>query len=140
MYSRADSTLEKLEGDISEGILGSGKLAQWKAEEAEWLSKVVKQDTHKTLDNPYEPKKEKRKCFASNVRDMADHLRYTGLTQKQALAEIGAKMLSSSVVSAGLLGVLEEGIGLEESRYGGKAWVLSIVLTKYSQISYAPRT
>ncbi|PSR71492.1 hypothetical protein PHLCEN_2v12632 [Hermanssonia centrifuga] len=91
-------TLEKLEDDISEGILGSGKLSQWRAEEAEWLTKVVNQETHKTLDNPYEPKKETR------------------LTQKQALAEIGAAMLSSSVVSAGLLGVLEEGIGLQEAR------------------------
>ncbi len=42
----------------------------------------------------------------------------TGLTQKQELAEIGAKSLPSSAVSAGLLGVLEEGIALEEARYG----------------------
>ncbi len=67
MYSKAVMTLEKLEDDISEGILGSGKLSQWRAEEAEWLTKVVNQETHKTLDNPYEPKKETRTYRVSKL-------------------------------------------------------------------------
>ncbi len=64
--------------------------------------------------------------------DMSDHLRCSGLTQKQVLAEIGAAMRLLSVVSAGLLGVLEEGIGLEEARYGRNVYYFSIELIEYS--------
>ncbi|KAI0643312.1 hypothetical protein C8Q79DRAFT_915187, partial [Trametes meyenii] len=41
-------SLEKLEQNISPALL-----AEWRAEEAEWLRKVVDIDNHKQLDNPY---------------------------------------------------------------------------------------
>ncbi len=59
MHSRAATTLEKLEEEICAGVIGQGKLAEWKQEESVWVGKVVNMEEHKNLKNPYEPRQQK---------------------------------------------------------------------------------
>ncbi|THG97971.1 hypothetical protein EW026_g4122 [Hermanssonia centrifuga] len=96
MHSRAATTLEKLEEEICAGVIGQGKLAEWKQEESVWVGKVVNMEEHKNLKNPYEPRQQK------------------ALTQKQLLANMSAKASQSAGFSLGLVGVIEEGIDLQD--------------------------
>ncbi|THG98308.1 hypothetical protein EW026_g3855 [Hermanssonia centrifuga] len=95
MHARAAETFKKLEDEIKEGALGPQKLAEWKRDEAEWIGKVVNMEEHKDLKNPYEPRQEKK------------------LTQKQMLADLAAKAVGTTGISYGLVGVLEEGMEIQ---------------------------
>ncbi|OCH85647.1 hypothetical protein OBBRIDRAFT_807358 [Obba rivulosa] len=88
--------LEKLEAKLP-----PEKVAEWKQQEGEYLRKVVDLATHEGLENPYELQKE------------------TALSQKQILAHLNQESgaTGQKFERHGLIGVLEEGIELQELRY-----------------------
>lgn len=57
---RTETYLERLEQEVKDGEIGEETLEKWKANEADFLERVLDINEHKDLVNPYEPRNEKR--------------------------------------------------------------------------------
>lgn len=106
-----DDEVERLESNIPKPTLKN-----WKDREAEYLRKVVSLSTHKDLDNPYEVQKEKGESPARYCHMQL--MRHKAPSQKEMSARLNKESSGTPRTERrGLIGVLEEGIDLEELRY-----------------------
>ncbi|KAJ3552341.1 hypothetical protein NM688_g4199 [Phlebia brevispora] len=85
-----------LEKEIERSSIGAAQLRRWKRRELDWLDKVVDMKKHEDLENPYEPEQEDPGTRAQRMQKLAVEVSNAGLSE-------------------GLIGVVEEGIELQES-------------------------
>lgn len=111
----AEETLAKVEATVrNKSEDGAEKLRAWKKAEASWLRRVLDLTSHRDLENPYEPRKERGECLDSNSCRVLT--RRQGLTQREMLNVLEAKSGSAGSASQGMIGSIAEGIELAEIR------------------------